>query len=398
MGAADRHLPGRGAEPAYPCDFDQGRRQIRQLDKPIGARPLREIVDGKKRIVVTFDDLTRPTPTYTVMPWVLAELKAGGVRDENVLLLGAFGSHRAMTLTEVQQKLGKEAAGRFAWQNHNVFENVKEAGTTSFNNRVKLNQTFLAADCKICISGVKAHEQAGLSGGAKAVLPGLASLDTIEYNHQTILPHTKTAGTFRVFKNEMRLDMIEAARMAAVDFSVQIIVNQKHLPAHVFSGDIVSAHQAAARVAVGHYSTPSVKNADIVISNSYPVNNQAFRARWWIDRTVRDGGTGVLIIQHPLGLDPVHWLSARSSGRHGSTYFDMMEHRASTKLPRGTGLVVYSQYLTRAMMNNYPPDTRFASRWDDVVTVLSERHKGSPRVAVYPYGGIQEEELPLDEV
>src|SRR5207253_1158865 len=79
------------------------------LDKPIGARPLREIVDGKKRIVITFDDLTRPTPIFAVMPWVIAELQAAGVRDENVLLLGAFGSHRAMTLTEVQQKLGKEA-------------------------------------------------------------------------------------------------------------------------------------------------------------------------------------------------------------------------------------------------------------------------------------------------
>jgi len=368
----------------------------KQLDQPIGARPLREIVAGKKRVIVTFDDLTRPTPTFTVMPWVIGELKAAGVRDENVLLLGAFGSHRAMTLTEVQAKLGKEAAARFAWQNHNVFENVKEVGTTSFKNRIKLNQTFLAADCKICISGVKAHEQAGVSGGAKAILPGVACLDTIEYNHQVILPHTKTAGTFKVFRNEMRLDMIEAARMAGVDFSVQILMNQKHLPVRVFSGDIVAAHQAAARLAVQHYATPTAKDADIVISNAYPVNNQAFRARWWIDRTLREGGTGVLIIQHPLGLDPVHWLSARTSGRDGATYFDMVERRGKSQLPRGTGLVVYSQYLTRTMIDSYPPATRFAAKWDDVIQILRERHTGQARVVVYPYGGIQEEELPLD--
>jgi nickel-dependent lactate racemase len=365
------------------------------LGRPIGAAPLREIAAGRKRVAITFDDLTRPTPTYAVTPWVMSELKAAGIKDEDILLIAAYGSHRAMTLAEVQQKLGKRVANGYAWLNHNVFENVKEIGETSFKNRIFLNQSFLAADLKICLSGVKAHEQAGVSGGAKAILPGLASLDTIEFNHQVVLPRTKTAGTFKVFKNEMRQDMIEAARMAKVDFSVQIVINQKRRPVFVSSGDIVTAHQAAARVAARHYITPFQKDADIVVSNAYPVNCQAFRARWWIDRTLREGGTGVLIVQHPLGLDPIHWLSSRVSGRNGATWFDMVKSRPE-KLPRATGLIVYSQYLSRSMMNSYPRDTRFAATWDVVIRLLREKHKGAARVSVYPYGGIQEEELPLD--
>jgi nickel-dependent lactate racemase len=47
---------------------------------PIGARPLRELAAGKKRVVVTFDDLTRGTPTYAVTPSVIDELKAAGGR------------------------------------------------------------------------------------------------------------------------------------------------------------------------------------------------------------------------------------------------------------------------------------------------------------------------------
>jgi nickel-dependent lactate racemase len=139
------------------------------LDRPIGARPVREIAAGRKRVAVTFDDLTRPTPAYAVMPWMVAELTAAGVRDEDVWLLAAYGSHRAMTLTEVQQKPGEGIANRFARQNHNVFENVKEVGVTSFKNRTRLNQSLVAADLTICVSGVKALEQAGVSGGAKAV-------------------------------------------------------------------------------------------------------------------------------------------------------------------------------------------------------------------------------------
>ncbi|MGC2108188.1 MAG: lactate racemase domain-containing protein [Candidatus Korobacteraceae bacterium] len=367
-----------------------------RLDQPIGTLPLQGIVAGKRRIVITFDDLTRPTPTYSVMPWLMGELRAAGVRDENVLLMGAFGSHRAMTQSEVEQKLGQDPARRYAWQNHNVFENMKDVGTTSLKNRIKLNQTFMASDCKICISGVKGHEQAGLSGGAKAVMPGVASLDTIQYNHWTILPRSKTSGTFKVFHNEVRQDMIEAARMAKVDFSVQIVMNQHRMPVGVYAGDIVWAHQAAARMAVEHYITPTVKDADIVVSNCYPVNNQSFRGQWWFDRSLRDGGTGVLIIQHPLGNDPVHWLNSRMTGKGGKSYFDLTDHTAKARFPRGTAMIVYSQYLTRNMINGYPPATRFAARWDDVIQMLQERHKGQPKVAVYPYGGMQEQELSLD--
>jgi nickel-dependent lactate racemase len=371
--------------------------QIAQaLGKPFGAPPLREVVAGKKRIVITFDDLTRPTPTYALMPWLMSELQAAGVKDEQVLLLGAFGSHRAMTQMEVQAKLGKEPAYRYAWQNHNVFENTKEIGTTSFRNRVKLNQTFLAADCKICLTGVKGHEQAGLSGGAKAVMPGVAALDTIQYNHWTILPHSKHAATFKVFHNEVRQDMIEAARMANVNFSVQMVINQHRQPVGVYSGDIVWAHEAAARLAVQNYITPTVKNADIVVANAYPVSAQSFRAQWWMDRSLRDGGTGVLIIQQSLGIDPVHWLNARVTGRGSSTYFDLTERRVNSRLPRNTGLIVYSQYLTRSMMNDYSSATHFATKWDDVIQVLRQRHPGQPLVAVYPYAGMQEQELTLD--
>ena len=367
-----------------------------RLDQPIGTLPLQGIVAGKERVIITFDDLTRPTPIYTVMPWIMGQLKAAGVPDENVLLMGAFGSHRAMTQTEVEMKLGQDPARRFAWQNHNVFENMKQVGTTSLKNQVKLNRTFVASDCKICISGVKGHEQAGLSGGAKAVLPGVASLDTIQYNHWTILPRTKTAGTFKVFHNEVRQDMIEAARMANVDFSVQIVMNQHRMPVGVFSGDIVAAHQAAARMAVNHYITPTVKDADIVVANAYPVNNQAFRAQWWFDRSLREGGTGVLIIQHPLGNDPVHWLNERMNGKGGKNYYDMVDRMQKWWLPRGTAMIVYSQYLTRNMINSYPPQTKFATNWDDVVRMLQERHRNQPRVAVYPYAGMQEQQLTLD--
>ena len=88
--------------------------------------------------------------------------------------------------------------------------------------------------------------------------------------------------------------------MAKVDFSVQLMYDQKLRPIQVFSGDIVEAHHAAVRVAAKTYCTPTFKDADIVVANAYPQNAQAFHGQRWINLSVREGGTGVLIIQHPL--------------------------------------------------------------------------------------------------
>jgi nickel-dependent lactate racemase len=370
----------------------------RELAKPIGKPPLREIAAGKKTVVITFDDLTRATPTYTVVPWVLAELKAAGIRDENILFMGSFATHRPMTAVEVQKKIGKRVATKYAWVNHSCFYGTKEIGTTSYKNKIQVNQTFMAADLKVTLSGIKVHYDAGYGGGAKAVLPGVSHIDTIDYNHNVLLRQTKTAGPVKVFKNEMRLDMVEAARMAGVDFSVQIMYDQKLRPIRVFSGDIVDAHHAAVRQASQTYCTQTLPDADIVVTNGYPQNAQAFHAQRWINLSMkREEGTGVLIVQHPLTLDPIHFLNNRTMSSGGATYYDIAKRRVNAQMPGNSGLIVYSQYMDRNMKNNYAAGTYFAAKWEDVIKILKERHKGnSVRVAVYPYGGLQHQEIALD--
>jgi nickel-dependent lactate racemase len=374
-----------------------------QSNQPIGTKPLSELAAGKKTVAVSFDDLTRTTPAASVTPWLVAELAKAGIKDENILFIGSFGTHRAMTQEEVGRKLGPEIAKRFAWLNHDAFDNVKEVGTTTRGNKVLLNQTFLGSDLKICISGVKVHQDAGYGGGAKAILPGLAALPSVEYNHTQILTKVRTTGPVKIFKNDMRLDMIEAAKMANVDYTIQIMYNDRLKPTRIWAGDIVEAHHAGVRVAAKTYCTPTYKDADIVVANGYPQNAQAFHGGLWINYSVRDGGTGVLIVQHPLGLDPVHYLNNRLAGRSGATQFDLTARRTSAA-GRGGGrggartanMIVYSQYLTRNMRNMYRTGTFFYDKWEDVVAKLRELHPGDPKVAVYPYAGMQHQEIELD--
>ena len=295
------------------------------IQKPIGTPPLRELAAGKNNAVITFDDMTRPTPAYAIAPLVLAELKAAGIKDENILFLGSFATHRPMTLDEVQRKLGKEIATKYAWLNHACFYGCKELGTTSFKTNVQVNQNFMGADLKITMSGIKVHYDAGYGGGAKAILPGLSYIETVEHNHNVILRQTKTSGPVRIFKNEMRLDIIEAARMAKVDFSVQTMYDQKLRPTHVFAGDIVDAHHAAVRVAAKTYCTETFQNPDIVVANAYPQNAEAYNPAKWLRYSIKPGGTGVLIIQNPAGPDPIHFLNNRTASRSGMSLVSVQE-------------------------------------------------------------------------
>ncbi len=373
-----------------------------QCSAPIGTKSLRELAEGKKTVAITFDDLTRTTPAFAVTPWLVAELAKAGIKDENILFIGSFGTHRPMTQAEVARKLGVQVAKNYAWLNHDVMDNVKEIGVTTRQNKVLVNQTFLAADLKICISGIKVHYDAGYGGGAKAILPGIAHLSTVEYNHTQILTKVRTTGPVRIFKNDMRLDMIEAARMANVDYTLQIMYNDRLRPTHIWAGDIVDAHHAGCRIAAKTYCTPTLKDADIVVANAYPQNAQAYHGALWVNHSVRDGGTGVVIVQHPLGIDPVHYLNNRLSGIHGASQFDLTDRRLAgirrgAENQKKTNMIIYSQYLTRNMMNNYRTGTFFCDKWEGVIAKLKELHPGdSNRVAVYPYAGMQHQEIELD--
>jgi nickel-dependent lactate racemase len=385
-------MKGEGAAPLTPQQI------LAAIQKPIGTPPLRELAAGKTTVVVTFDDTTRPTPAYMIAPHVVAELKAGGIKDENILFLTSFGTHRPMNQDAIKRKLGKEIALKYAWLNHVCFYGCKEIGTTSYKTVVSLNQNFLAADLKVTISGIKVHYDAGYGGGAKAVLPGVSQIETVEHNHNVLLRQTKTAGPVRIFKNEMRLDMIEAARMAKVDFSVQTMYDQKLRPTHVFAGDIVDAHHAAVRVAAQTYCTETFQNPDIVVSNGYPQNCEAYNPAKWLRYSIKPGGTGVLIIQHPLTTDPIHFLNNRTASKSGTSWFQSRNRMGPGRGQGQNSLIVYSQYMDRNLMNSYPASsTRFATKWEEVVKMLKEKHTGTGvQIAVYPYAGMQHQMIELD--
>ena len=54
------------------------------LAHPIGAKPLRELVKPGQKIAIIASDISRPVPSYEILPAILDELTAAGCRDGDI--------------------------------------------------------------------------------------------------------------------------------------------------------------------------------------------------------------------------------------------------------------------------------------------------------------------------
>jgi hypothetical protein len=303
---------------------------------------------------------------------------------------------------EVAKKLGDEAVRRHPWINHNIWDSLVDLGTTTSGNQILLNAYYHKADLKITLSGLKYHGTPGYGGGPKLILPGICGMKTIRHMHMKIRraprPRVDADGIpiFRIRENEQRQDMIEAARLAGVEFSVQIVYNHERQAVNVVAGDIVEAHHEAARYAVNHLATEYAKDADIIVINGYPKGSQLHEHFVWGGRGLKDGGSVVVINQNPMGEYVWHYLDEEQFNR-GKSYFAQRAER-KRRYPQAGQVLLYSQYLQARELDHpaFPPETVGLRSWVNVIERLQREHKGDVRVAVYPYAGIQHGIAKLD--
>ncbi|GAG47692.1 unnamed protein product, partial [marine sediment metagenome] len=154
---------------------------------PQGTGPLREIVSRcsskNPNVTIVISDHTRSTPDALLLPLIVEEL---GVGDDSVTILVGTGTHRETTRDELNAKLGEENLRRFRVVNHRCDDakDMVDVGATSCGSAVRLNRTYVNADIRIATGFVEPHFFAGFSGGPKAVVPGVAGLETVEYAHR----------------------------------------------------------------------------------------------------------------------------------------------------------------------------------------------------------------------
>ena len=377
------YCPMRGAD-RTPLTLEQMEAAILN---PIGTPRLRDLAKGKRRAVILFDDMTRPTRVYELAPIVIRELAAGGIQEEDIVFVCALGTHGALTSNEFRKKLGQEIVERFRVFNHNIYENCVEVGTTSRGTRLLVNREVMEADLKVAIGCVTAHAQVGFSGGGKIVLPGVAHVDSIAHYHLEVEAMAReTTGLGNFENNILRFEIEEAARMTGIDFLVNVTVNASGATSAVFAGELFQAHEKAVALAKELYSTrPRPQDKDLVIANAFvKANEMAISVLLGVLALKDLAGTIVVIANSPEG-QVIHYLLGRFGRDYGGRQYPI------GTIPPSVKLIVMAPQADKTFGDWFsnPEVITWTKDWGQTLDLLSEEMKPGARVAVLPNATMQ---------
>ena len=269
----------------------------RALQEPIGSPRLRDIVRPGETIAIVTSDITRPMPTAKVMPALLDELYAGGVRPEDVTLVFALGSHRRQTDEEHRKLAGERAYSEIKCVDSDPNDCVSY-GTTSRGTPVDVTRVVAEADRRICLGNIEYHYFAGYSGGAKAIMPGVSTRAAIQSNHSRMVLPECCAGALET--NPLRLDIEEAGAMVGIDFILNVVLSEHKEILRAVAGDVTKAHRAGCAFLDTLYRKELPEAADIVLvsQGGAPKDLNLYQTQKALDNAkhaVRDGGIIILI-------------------------------------------------------------------------------------------------------
>lgn len=196
----------------------------RALQNPIGKKPLSEYDLRGKKIAIVTSDITRPLPSYKILPSLLDELNRAGADDANITVVFALGSHRSHTEEEMRHLVSDEVFERVKRVDSHA-ENCVHLGETTRGTPVDVFDVVANADFRICLGNIEFHYFAGYSGGMKAIMPGVSTRDAIRANHSHMVEDGSYAGHLE--GNPVREDIEEVYNFCPVDYIVNVVLNEK---------------------------------------------------------------------------------------------------------------------------------------------------------------------------
>jgi len=266
------------------------------IKNPIGSPTIPIITQDKNNAVVICTDITRPTPDQLLIPPILDELNKGGISDKNIKVIIARGQHRKMSEEEVKKKVGEEVFKRVKISQHDPDNNLFYLGKSERGNELWVNKNVAQADVKISTGNIVPHRYAGYGGGAKSILPGISSRETIGYNHLYV--ETGEAALGKTKGNPVREEMEEAAKMIGLDMIVNTVMNVKNEIVKVVAGDPAMAHQAGVKACNDIYGVKIPEKADIILASSYPMDisfHQASKTLEAIGHIIKEKSTIIML-------------------------------------------------------------------------------------------------------
>ncbi len=281
---------------------------LNTLEHPIGSRPLSELAQGKKSVLIVTDDNTRATPCRRILPVVMSVLHNAGIKKSDVTILIGLGTHRHMTGKEIEEKFGRQFAESYRIVNHDWDnpEALTSFGECKLGFEIVVNRMVRGADLILSVGSIVPHATVGYSGGGKTIMPGICGEKTIEDTHWKALDF-KMAEILGKASNPVREAINSVSREIGLDMIINtVLYNGDHIYG-IVAGDLEQAFLEGVRLSAEVYGVSVSGKADVVVAESFPTDidlRQAIKAICSADLVCRDNGVIIMPADCPEGVAP----------------------------------------------------------------------------------------------
>jgi len=284
------------------------------LDHPVGTPLLPQIIRPEQKAAVIIDDISRETPTAQLLPPLLEVLTMAGVETTNVAIVIALGTHRPMTEAEIAVKVGPEILKTYRIFNTPCKDDRQMVylGTSSNAIPAWINRTVAEADIRIGVGMISPHMDTGFSGGAKIILPGVCSCQTVNAFHSR--QANLSGNHLGVVDAPMRQDLETfVGDRVGLDFILNAVLNRDGTLYRCVAGHYIQAHRRGVEFAREVYGVRVARRYPLVISNAFPAQIDLWQSTKGIasgELMTLDRGTLILVTHcregnntHPLFAD-----------------------------------------------------------------------------------------------
>ncbi len=250
------------------------------FNSPINSRKLDDEKIGSAAIIVS--DNTRVHTPY--LPLLVKKMET---KTNNIKIIIASGTHVVPEIDFVEKVAGRELLTKFWYKirnssTQNPLSKYEFIGTTSRGTEIELNKEILECDFILSSLCVRPHYFAGWEGGAKALLPGCASLKTVSQNHSLSVGNPN--GKELIIKgNPVREDMNEVPSLLKKERGIEhriidFVPNKEDIPVLVGYGEPKAAHQMLADYSQSIYAVKAEPAQLVIAVAEMPLGQNFYQA------------------------------------------------------------------------------------------------------------------------
>lgn len=278
------------------------------LENPIDSPKLENFVNPNDKVLLIVPDKTRKAKTNFVLKILLERIKKAKIK-----ILFANGTHAKQSEVEKREILGDEIYNNFEIFEHDAYVgDFVYFGKTKRGTEISLNKLVSEADKIILVGSITHHYFAGAGGGAKMLIPGVASYKTAIQNHKlTLTPDgdiNPNATNLKLDGNPVYEDIIEAFKITGLKtLHLGVILDENDKICASFFGDVISSHKAGVKFLKEFFTIKTNLKFDFVISSAggYPKDVNFIQSHKSIHHShyiLKEGGTMFSFIECSDGI------------------------------------------------------------------------------------------------